>query len=78
MKLLNGVYRVQNIRRVDIELITEDLTGYKNCTDCGVFLDQLECVRDSLGIETGGLWIGLVNRVPDVAAAEVITVLWEI
>lgn len=78
VKLPNGAYRIQNVSPLERALEAVDLTGFKNCTDCGVFVDQLECVRGSLGIDTGGLWIGLVNRQPNIACAEVITVLWEI
>ena len=78
VKLPNGVYRIQNVSVLETALDASDLAGFKNCTDCGIFADQLECVRSSLGLNADGLWIGLVNRKPDIACAEVITLLWEI
>lgn len=76
VKLPNGVYRVQNVSELTDLPEAHELIGYKNCTSCGVFVDQLECVCDELGIQDHGLWIGLVNRRPDNACAEVTTLLW--
>lgn len=78
VKLPNGVYRVQNVTRLDTLPDADALSGFKNCTECGVFVDQLECVRDALGIQEHGLWIGLVNRQPDNPCAKVTTLLWSL
>lgn len=78
VKLPNGVYRVQNVSELRNIPDAEALTGYKNCTSCGVFVDQVECVSDLLGIQEHGLWIGFVNRRPDNACAEVTTLLWSL
>jgi len=78
VKLPNGAYRVQNVNQLDSVPDTDALIGYKNCTSCGVFVDQVECVSGLLGIQAKGLWIGLVNRRPDDPCAEVTTVLWSL
>lgn len=78
VKLANGAYRIQNVSELRNVPDAHDLTGFKNCTGCGVFVDQVECVSDLLGIQDEGLWIGLVNRRPDNACAEVTTMLWSL
>jgi len=59
VKLANGAYRIQNIKQ-----LTEppDLNGFRNCTECDKFADQLNCVRGHLRIEsTASLWIGMTK-----------------
>lgn len=74
VRLPNGAYRVQNITPLtDIP----NLDGFRNCTECGIFVDQLDCVRIAQGIERGtGLWIGLVKF--GVHHNDVTTLLWDI
>lgn len=73
VRLQNGAYRVQNIIPItDIP----DLEGFRNCTECGIFVDQLDCVQIARRIEKGaGLWIGLVKF--GVHHNDVTTLLWD-
>lgn len=73
VRLPKGAYRVQNVER-----LTEvpNLDGFKNCTECGIFVDQLHCVREAYQLDGDGLWIGLVRMGPH--HNEVTTLLWEL
>ena len=75
VKLANGAYRVQNIRRIDR---LPDLHGFKNCTECGVFVDQLECVRASFNLQDQSLWLEMMYRTADNDCASVTALLWGI
>lgn len=73
VRLPNGAYRVQNVAA-----LTEipDLSGFKNCTECGIFVDQLHCVRLARRIDSSGLWIGLVRMGTEYNS--VTTLLWDL
>lgn len=75
VRLPNGAYRVQNI--TELAEIPSDLKDFKNCTDCGIFVDQLFCVREAKQLQNdNGLWIGLVRM--GTTHNDVTTLLWEI
>lgn len=58
VRLNNGAYRIRKVTKLhDLP----DLSSYSDCTSSDQFCDELNCVRQLYGVDTEGIWFGLVR-----------------